>query len=66
MMKKILKVTVGLLMSLMIVFAFAGCGGSAAPAEAPKEAAEAATEAVGCRGREVEERTGGGWRMAIE
>ena len=32
-MKKILKLTVGVLMSLMIVFAFAGCGGSATSPE---------------------------------
>lgn len=45
-MKKTAKVLAMMLALVLCVAAFAGCGGSAAPAEAPKEAAEAATEAV--------------------
>lgn len=43
-MKKVLKVTVGLLMSLMIVFAFAGCGGGSGTS--PEDEATASLDKI--------------------
>ena len=47
-MKKILKITLGLIMSAMMLFAFAGCGGSgeAAEPETPADQAVAALDAT--------------------
>ena len=43
-MKKLLKITVGILMSLMFVFAFAGCGGESGPS--PEDQATASLDKV--------------------